>query len=90
MTIWKFELKITDYQTVMIPFGASALSVQAQNDKICLWAIVDPKAKLSPYRFRIVGTGNNADDLGVDKTSFLGTVQTHNGALVWHVFSVMP
>lgn len=52
MTIWKFPLKITDYQLVVMPECAQILSVQMQYGTLCLWALVNQDWPLK-------GTGNN-------------------------------
>lgn len=39
-TIWKFELKVGDKQTVEMPEGAEILTAQFQGDTLCLWALV--------------------------------------------------
>lgn len=85
-TIWKFELDITDGQEITMPsLNAPIIAVQAQNDKICLWAVVNPEFKQPQIRkIFIVGTGNPFPD--VQSFRYLDTVQTHDGRAVWHVF----
>jgi len=85
-TIWKFVLPIVDEPKVMIPGGANYLTVQMQHGELCLWAMVDPDAKLVEAKFRIIGTGNPAE--GVARFDYLGTVQNLGGGLIWHVFAV--
>ena len=91
MVIWKFNLKITDRQTVEMPFGANILSVQEQSGTLHLWAIVNPYAEQERRLIEIVGTGNPMAD--VDKEDLarfhIATVQTRGGALVWHVFELL-
>ena len=69
----------------MMPKGAEILSVQVQADVLCLWALVDPDAKLQKRVIEILGTGNPIDVPGVTH-KFIGTVQMRGGSLVWHVF----
>lgn len=88
-TIWKFPLAITDAQTVAIPRGARILSVQAQVDTPTLWALVDPEAAPVLHAVSIFGTGNPIGFLS-RHAAFVGTVQTHGGSLVWHVFVEGP
>lgn len=85
MTIWKFNLEITDKQTIHMPNGAHILSVQEQSGELCMWAMVDPEEEYMPRKFRIFGTGHPID-LDGDNSGFVGTVQCKNG-LVWHVFA---
>lgn len=90
-TIWKFELKITDHQSISMPVGAQILSVQTQKnlvtheDKICLWAVVESQAPKGFKEFHIFGTGHIMTP-GLS-LRYIGTVQTHDGSLVWHVFT---
>ena len=85
-TIYKHQLKITDRQNVSMPFGAELLSVQVQHNEVCLWAKVESNNHPQDRTIEIFGTGNPIyEDMGVSR-KFIGTVQTHEGALVWHVF----
>ncbi len=83
-SIWKYELQVTDAQVVRMPVGARILTVQVQRDTPCLWALVDEEAKREPRVIRMLGTGNPFDADG----TYIGTIQTHHAALVWHVFEV--
>ena len=84
-TIWKYPLEITDKQMIELPIGAEILSVIAQGDVPTLYAVVDPgqQAKVE-IKVRVVGTGH---PLGSPELPFVGTVSTHGGSLVWHVFA---
>ena len=81
-TIWKFALSVTDYQWQDWPKGAKILSVQMQDGKVCVWAVVDPTAEYEPRSFGVVGTGNLC---WCDDWEFIGTVQER--VFVWHVFT---
>lgn len=81
--IWKFPLELVDTQTVRMPFGAKILSVQAQYNVPTLWALVEESNMPEAVEVYIVGTGNPCH---VSADRFVGTVQTHHGSLVWHVF----
>ena len=88
--VWKYPLEITDEQTLHIPGFSKALSVQTQKDVLfqkdvlCLWVIANADEPSRAVGVRIVGTGCRF--FGIPQESFVGTVQTNNGALVWHVF----
>jgi hypothetical protein len=82
MVIYKYPLKVTDYQTVVMPGGATILAAQVQDGRLCLWAMVDPHQPDVERRIRIVGTGNPFEDS--DRCRYIGTAQ--DGPLVWHVF----
>lgn len=85
-TIWKFRLAITDQQTVKMPKGAQILSAQVQHESVCLWALADSGAEPEERQIEIHGTGN---PIGHQRLSFIGTVQTAGGSLVWHVFEAL-
>jgi len=79
--IYKYELKLTEKQTIEMPAFARFLSVQVQNGKIQVWALVDTEQPPRLNIFKIIGTGGRIDEtLGI----FLGTIQL--GGFVWHVF----
>ena len=83
--IFKYELEVTDEQQLLLPEHARILSVQAQNGRLCMWALVNDGALTNRRRtFRVIGTGHTVPDN--DSLTFLGTVQLRGGALVFHVF----
>ena len=84
MQIWKFPLEVTDDECLEMPFGARVLTIQTQNGKPCLWALVEPGSSPILRKFRIVGTGHEFDGKG----EYVGTFQLMGGALVFHVFDV--
>lgn len=102
LTIHKFPLQITDVQEVKFTGRiVEYLSVQVQNDELCLWAVVNLRPQrfgqssklldreLPRRRVLVTGTGNPMPAAYSEKNSdwkYLGTVQTHGGAGVWHVF----
>jgi len=78
-----FEGGITDNYTISMPQGAELLHVGLQHGRICLWARVNPGAKMVDYHFRLVGTGHDGAD-----GRYLGTVSFHSGDLVFHIFAL--
>lgn len=85
-TIWKYTLKITEVQKVMIPKGADILCVQTQFDLPAIWAIVDSSETLFDSRiFLIVGTGN---PMPANPCEYIGTFQAHRGNFVGHLFEI--
>jgi hypothetical protein len=85
-TIWKYILHIADEITIGMPEGAVVLSVQDQQGIACLWVKVDPTKPKVNRDFAIFGTGH---PINRDRLHFIGTIQQHEGALVWHVFEVL-
>lgn len=84
-TIYKYPLEIKDEQVVMLPTGAKILTVQAQMDKPCIWAMVNPTAPNNmALTIRIFGTGHTIKDS--DSLEYIGTFQIYGGRLVFHAF----
>ena len=86
--IFRYRLPITDAPALHLPAGAEVLSVgppRDGSDQLDLWAVIDAShLGFEEYRhFRVVGTGNPMPD---DCGRFIGTVPTHAGTLIWHVF----
>lgn len=86
LTIWKFPLEITDQQTIEMPRAARILNVQAQGNILTLWALVSPDAEKVRRQISVYGTGDEIDAFVAEFATYVGTAQTHSGALVWHVF----
>lgn len=81
MTIWKYQLLMTDEQCVNLPRGAEILCAQIQRGAPCIWVKCDPKLPTSARRIFIYGTGH---EIGAAYKRYIGTVQC--GDLVFHVF----
>lgn len=81
MIIWKYELQLTDRQTVVMPIGSEILSVDNQRGSLCLWAMADPEQPEQNRNIEIIGTGNPMLD---GRREFIGTVVMN--PFVWHVF----
>lgn len=85
-TVWKFGFPVDDRFRVSMPAGARILSVQAQRECPCLWALVDSSAEPEVRTFRLAGTGHPVDD----GLTYLGSFQMAGGRLVWHLFEEAP
>lgn len=88
LTVYKYEVPLTDEFALDLPMAAQVLSFQSQHEKPCLWALVDPERIPLKRHFRLAGTGH---PLKHDERSlrFVGTAQFHGGALVFHLFEVL-
>ena len=84
MEIWKYKLELMSSKVIEMPYGAEILCVQMQGQSICLWAKVDPKARVGKREFVVIGTGHAFSDTFVGR--YIGTVQTEGGLFIWHVF----
>lgn len=85
-TVYKYQLALAETQEIEMPAKAEILSVGAQNDVICIWAMVDTEGAMTRRKFNIVGTGHKMDD---GYQFFLGTVHLIEGALVFHIFEAL-
>jgi len=87
-TIWKYPLGILDSQIIDVPRVASPLGVQNQpvggRDQLVLWMLVEDEAPKITVEVVVRGTGHEA--LGLFRSEYVGTAQTHGGAFAWHVF----
>jgi hypothetical protein len=90
MMIWKYELIVEDYNTILLPKGAKPLSVQVQGngtDHVRIWCLIDPTEEENEERiFRITGTGHPIKD---ENLIYIDTFQLYNGEFVGHVFEVI-
>lgn len=87
-SVYKYTLE--PHGGVELPTGAKILSVHAQHDSICLWALVDPNNLPVLRRFKVFGTGHPIANEQADRLSFVGTALLDGGYLVMHVFEEMP
>lgn len=90
LTIYKYNLELTDVQDIEMPIYAKIVHVGWQigsfNSGIKIWALVQDTLALKSRRIHIVGTGNGMPELPVGaNVNHLGTVLTPDG-FVWHVF----
>ena len=81
-TIFKYPLSVTDTQFVKMPKSADPFTAHFQGDQLCIWAYVDTEEDLEDREFKIFGTGQPIDLLGLFR--FLSTVHHETG--VWHIF----
>lgn len=82
-TTHKYQLEVTESQVINMPAYAEILSVQVQDNQICLWARVNPGAATEPRTFSVFMTGA---PLPI-RTQHLGTVQM--GWMELHVFETI-
>lgn len=83
MKIYKYEIAVTDEQTISLPTAAKILAVQIQHGRPQIWALFDESLGGKDNRtLFVVGTGNPLPPCG----RYIGTFQMMNGSLIWHVF----
>jgi len=89
MRIWRFPLSPTPGQRhidLKMPTAAKLLSVALKDDEPCLWAMVDPEARMVERRIEVMATGV---DFANPFPPFVGTFVLEaigREALVFHVF----
>lgn len=82
MTIYKYPLIIVSKQTLLLPLNARILTVQAQRDTVCLWALIHYEGDTPESRtIEIFGTGEPMDEA---HREYVDTAQV--GLNIWHVF----
>jgi len=83
VTVWKFQIPISDTPQIEMPQGAQILHAAMQYNQPCIWARVDPTAPIETRYFNLRGTGHpNADG------EHIGSMLTDNGQLVLHLFEL--
>ena len=84
-TVYKYELIIDDYIEISTHRGAETLTVQMQENTICLWMLVDPSLPEEKRTFRMAGTGHPISE---SRLKYVGTFQLLNGKLIFHLFEL--
>lgn len=80
-TIYKYDLELANEQKLSLPSGAELLSVQAQDEKLVLWAVVDTDLPERDFTITLHGTGNPIPEI---HGCYIDTVQMDG--MVWHFF----
>lgn len=83
-TIYKYPVSVMARFSLIIPDKALFLSVQIQNDKPYLWALIHTDEPSKQYNFRVIGTGYEMSETG--HLTHLGTFQMEGGKFVGHLF----
>jgi hypothetical protein len=87
-TIYKYQLtsSVAPLPSVCIMMFRSAriLTLQKQDEIICLWAEVNTDNSWETRQFEIVGTGN---ERYTQNRKYIGTVQ--EAAFVWHIYEII-
>lgn len=80
--IYKYPLCITSTTIIDGPI-TNPLTIQKQNDRLCLWAVVDDSLPSRKIEVHCVGTGIPFPS-NMDNVIYISTVQV--GAGVFHYF----
>jgi hypothetical protein len=87
--VYKYQLELPYGQhRIYMPEGAVILSVQVQDDKPCIWALVDPEAALEIKTIELITTGLTIHDADkyLEEFKYIGTCQLSTGNFVVHLF----
>lgn len=84
-TVFKYPVPIRDSFSLAMPLGSEILAFQTQREQPCIWVLIDMKAELVLFNFRLAGTRHLIEHSG-DQLKYIGTCQLHQGLLTWHLF----
>jgi hypothetical protein len=87
MKVYKYEIKIEDFFELYLPKDAKLLTIQTQNDKPCVWFLVNPEAEKEKRYFRLAGTGHEIEKEFEHQLEYAGTFQL--GSFVGHLFEIL-
>lgn len=79
--IYKYPLKLLPTQVISAPISR-ILTIQVQNGKPCLWAIVDKNKSDSAFEIYLSGTGTQ-DGYSFEDLTYIGTTQILHLVLHW-------
>jgi len=85
-SIWKFQLEVEDIQLVEMPVNAEILTLQVQNGRPCIWALVNPDEEKIKIGIEIYGTGHTIPEAN---RRYIGTFQLKGRLLGYHCFQLI-
>jgi hypothetical protein len=85
-TIWKYELKVTEDQYVLMPEHSKILDLQVRDDVPHLWAEIDTDAMTYSRFFSIFKTGQYMKTYEGWKREYVGTFCLRGGHHSFHVY----
>ena len=86
--IFKYEITITDEQSIGLPTGAKILhSGLDPNGMPCIWAEVEPDNPIEMRKILVKGTGHPFNE---DEGMIINYIGTFNAdPFVWHTYEVI-
>lgn len=85
-SIYKYDLPVTDKNTLQLPVGAEVLSLIEQNNKLVLYCLIPIyETEMEFYEVLMFGTGDKITTDLSDYT-FIGTVGIHLNSVIVHAF----
>lgn len=88
-TVWKFPIDKTDISIILVPEGATLLTLQSQDNVPTIWFLVDTMAVKEKRCFISVVTGIEVPDIiYINIKKHIGTLLYENGNFVAHYFEL--
>lgn len=88
--IYKHTLEFDDLnktpKVVKLPRYAQVISTAIQHGKIAIWFEVEVEQIEIEYHLASIGTGIKLEDVGVLVGTHVGSVLTHDGDIVHHIY----
>lgn len=85
--IYKYKLKITGEQILILPKESIILTIQCIGDIPYVWAQIDTIINETEERYILIfATGETLPDIEME---YIGTYQIFNGIEVHHIFEVL-
>jgi len=73
-------------EMVKLPRYAQVVSTAIQHGKIAVWFEVEVEQPEIEYFLASVGTGISLEDVGVLAGTHIGSILTHDGSIVHHIY----
>ncbi len=89
-TIWKFPLSLDRKQVLKIPSRGKILRLATQGGIPHIWVFIDSDIEEEERTFITLGTGHQVYSPEAERLQYIGTWEMHQGALIWHVFELLP
>lgn len=71
---------------VKLPRYAQVVSTAIQHGKIAIWLEVEIEQIEIEYHLASIGTGISLEDVGVMAGTHVGSILTHDGGIVHHIY----
>lgn len=84
ISVYKYVIPFDEHPVIEMHSPNKYLSVDNQNEQLCLWTLIRTDNPIKPVEFRLVGTGHSFDD--AYHHNYIGSAQFQGGLYVWHLF----
>lgn len=84
LSVWKYDVPMSDTFTLVLPAGALLLHVGIQYGRPQLWALVNPLQSDERRHFRLAGTGHRIAPTA--QLAYVGSFLMSDDTLVFHLF----